>query len=857
MNKRTPTEKKGLVFILIFCIILPYMAFFGSQTEAMAAEYGYCSAQELYVRSGPGTDYENVMVNGQKVVITYGKKIELVSQENGWYYIRTTFRDTKVEGFSIGTYIKTQKEWDALNSGNGSVTPTPTKVPETKEPTITPEPPGFISPKVIFEYPAEITARKIRLRKSASISSDSLGTLKRGTKVTVLNTAVKKNQRWYLVAVNSNGKTKTGYLLSDYVVFDLTSSIKAKTKVSGVTIRKAAGGNKTVKDAQGKTITLGKSNSVKILSEATKNSIKWFQVSFTLNKKTVKGYLRADQIKFDVILSGDSVQEPVPEKPTPTITPIPPQDHGTLVGSNATIQGAKALAVKAEADYSGNAVNNSSGRPVLLCENQEIEVKSGKIVDDITWYYIRFQYEDQEYYGYINASYAIPKKNVELPKPDGKGTGGSKLSFEEKLKQEGFPESYKESLRRLHERYPNWEFEAYQTGLDWEGVLQSESDPGKNLLYNTRGVEWKSLEAGAYDWKTDKFVVYDGTLWVTASKEALAYYMDPRNFLEADSIFQFELLSYKPIYQTENGINNILSNSAMYQASYDFTDGVFKKQSISYAHTFLMAAEYTGVSPFHLASRVKQEIATSSSTLSNSVSGTVAGFEGLYNFFNIGAFHSTSTGGAIANGLNYAKNGGSNTALNQACLIPWNNRFRSILGGAYYIGNNYINLGQNTIYLQKYNVTPTNTFAHQYMSNAEAPYSEGKKVYTAYQGMEDTPIVFSIPIYNNMPKQASPVPKKAYNPNNWLKTLVLNDINNNKLSLTPTFNTSMEQEYNLIVGNAIDQVTVKATAVSTKASIEGNGIMMLEPGDNELIVKVTAENGDIRAYRVNIIRETT
>ena len=82
-------------------------------------------------------------------------------------------------------------------------------------------------------------------------------------------------------------------------------------------------------------------------------------------------------------------------------------------------------------------------------------------------------------------------------------------------------------------------------------------------------------------------------------------------------------------------------------------------------------------------------------------------FLGYYNFYNIGAYNSTAAGGAIANGLKYAKNGSTNATLNSNSLIPWTNRYRAIVGGAYIIGNSYISKGQNTIYLQKFNVTPS------------------------------------------------------------------------------------------------------------------------------------------------------
>ena len=177
-----------------------------------------------------------------------------------------------------------------------------------------------------------------------------------------------------------------------------------------------------------------------------------------------------------------------------------------------------------------------------------------------------------------------------------------------------------------------------------------------------------------------------------------------------------------------------------------------------------------------MASRSKQEIVTSSTSLSSSVSGKVSGYEGLYNFYNIGATHSTAAGGAIINGLKYAQSGtpgkqySSTLSFNDYIMIPWNNSYRSIVGGAAFIGYNYIQRGQNTVYLEKFNVTENSTYSHQYMANVEAAASESAKTAAAYRQLADTPILFSIPVYQNMPATACPAPVDKKNPNNWLKT---------------------------------------------------------------------------------------
>ena len=113
--------------------------------------------------------------------------------------------------------------------------------------------------------------------------------------------------------------------------------------------------------------------------------------------------------------------------------------------------------------------------------------------------------------------------------------------------------------------------------------------------------------------------------------------MDPRNWLDQSAIFMFETLTYKSKYQSLSQVEELLKGTPFYNKTFTYTEDTGRKRTISYAQAFIEAAEYSGVSPYHLVTRVKQEVITSSGSVSNSVSGTVSGYTGYYNFYNIGA----------------------------------------------------------------------------------------------------------------------------------------------------------------------------------------------------------------------------
>ena len=324
-----------------------------------------------------------------------------------------------------------------------------------------------------------------------------------------------------------------------------------------------------------------------------------------------------------------------------------------------------------------------------------------------------------------------------------------------------FPASYKPYLNALNAKYPNWSFVALKTGLDWNTVINMEysDNHGRNLVSSPSYSDAWKCQATSCRKSDGTYIPHDGSSWVGASAEAIAYMMDPRNFLTESQIFQFENLTYYDTVHNKSGVEEILKGRDLHQreVSYLNTSGqTVTMPGVMYSDLIMGAAALSSVSPYHLASRIVQE--TSASLSNRSISGNIPGYVGYYNFFNVGAYAGTDP---VINALIYAK------ATDAATLRPWDNPKKSIEGGALTIGKGYVSQGQNTLYLQKWDVddTANGLYWHQYMGNIIAPSTEQAKMYSAYaaQGMlETTAFSFVIPVFNNMPETACPSPDSSF-----------------------------------------------------------------------------------------------
>ena len=438
--------------------------------------------------------------------------------------------------------------------------------------------------------------------------------------------------------------------------------------------------------------------------------------------------------------------------------------------------------------------------------------------------------------GFISSSYV---EVTEITEPEvQKPTYTEDMDFEQYLDDQGFPESYKDSLREIHALHPNWVFKAQELDIDWNEALKAESQVGTSLVSKNSIASWKSMEKGAYNWNTNSWYGLDGASWVAASEQLVAYYMDPRNFLDDTSIFMFEQLSYDESVHTLEGVQAILSGTFMGD-SFTTPD---TNETYSYAQTFIDAAKETGVSPYHLASRARQEMGVNGSPLGH---GTVPGYEGYFNFFNIQAY-ATSTMTAQQMGAKYASTKNANYCL------PWTNQRKSIIGGSTFIGKSYINRGQDTLYLQKFDMVDGGNgyFSHQYMTNIQAAASEASHMKKAYnEEILSSALVFTIPIYDNMPETACEKPTSTGTNNNFLSSIGVNGYD-----VSPSFN-RYTLSYKVTVPANVRSVVINATKDIPGSLMTGTGAVELKTGSNTFTITVTAPSGATRDYTLVIERE--
>ena len=430
--------------------------------------------------------------------------------------------------------------------------------------------------------------------------------------------------------------------------------------------------------------------------------------------------------------------------------------------------------------------------------------------------------------------------------------GETKDSYKTMLKEKGFPDSYIPYLLEIHARHPNWNFVAEKINLNFDDVVNGESVDGRNLLQRSSVDDgYLSTNSHTYDILNNKFSEYSGEPgWYNASKEATAYYLDPRTYLNEKYIFAFETLEYRD-NQAPSIIESFFSGKTLFDKPYSYynnqtkgSNGLYSDGSTGkYSNDIVNASKSANVSALHVSSRMLQEVGSSGSASSSGNSFTYCGqtYSGYYNFFNIGAY-ATDCATNIQNGLYYAKNQG------------WDTPYKAIVGGAKFLTNNYISINQDTIYYEKFDVSTGNgNYTHQYQQNLTAPISEGGTTYNGYynslKSYLDSAITFVIPIYNNMPNYAVTAPKLG-NPNNYLKDLTIDGKNVSNFNYN-TYN------YNVYLNSDVSSVKINATSIVSTSNVTGTGTIQITSNQQTNKIVVTAANGKKREYSITFNRQAS
>lgn len=447
-------------------------------------------------------------------------------------------------------------------------------------------------------------------------------------------------------------------------------------------------------------------------------------------------------------------------------------------------------------------VYSDEGRIIWLYRPRTVEVLeyTGE------WAKIRWNWYGFTYEGYILQKYLGNAQTVALDQ-----------NYANTLRSKGFPESYIESLTKMHMIHPNWNFEVSNTGISLADAVENEYSPVYKNLISTTNKNQLSTDGSAYS--NGNYVQFEPG-WYAPSKDTLRYYLDPRNFLDDNSVFMFEQLSSNSSV-TEEDVQKILNGTFM-QGTFNYNG-----QDMTYASAFINVGRQYNVNPVHLAARVLQEQGSSGSATAVMSSNDKT----YYNYFNFNATGYTASE-IISNALNYAINHG------------WDNPYKAIEDGAKGIANDYISNNQDTLYYQKFNIVGSSRFWHQYMANIQAPYVESYKSYSSYynSGLVNTSFTFKIPVYTDM-GTATQIAVKSNNNN--LKSLSVSNC-----ELSPNFDSAIT-EYTCSITDDVKTVKVNAEKANDKATVSGNGDITIN-GSQEIKVEVTAEDGSKKEYKVQI-----
>ncbi len=396
-------------------------------------------------------------------------------------------------------------------------------------------------------------------------------------------------------------------------------------------------------------------------------------------------------------------------------------------------------------------------------------------------------------------------------------------TFEEQLKD--FPRSYHDDLIKLHAMFPNWTFRADKLTVTFVQAVALEDKTNIKLI-NGSYASLRSLREGCYDWSTNQWITYEGG-WYGASTELIAYYMDPRNFLNANDIYMYLKQGYDANSQTQAGVQKIIDGSFIAGKVTDKNDSFYDK---TYAEVIMEAGKQSNVNPYILASTIIQEQGTDGATLGK---GTAYNGKTVYNFFHWKATGKTDAD-IIKNGSAYAYNN------------SWFTPSASIIGGAKMYGGNYVSKGQDTYFYKNYNIIPPVNVNHQYAQNAADSYSSAKKLYKMYSEDKETNLTFRIPVYaGELPQKISPYPEKTNNLNNYYFNTIEVE------GLTPSFN-RFKYDYSL----SVNKDTEIYFQLPNGASLSSANTYNLKKGANTVILTVKSQTGFTKNYTINVDAES-
>ncbi len=244
----------------------------------------------------------------------------------------------------------------------------------------------------------------------------------------------------------------------------------------------------------------------------------------------------------------------------------------------------------------------------------------------------------------------------------------------------------------IHKDYLRWEWLETTMPESYRASIQALQQAHPNWTFSFVDVE----------------MTYAKALEKYGSKNA--QYIDPINYLNETNIFAFlDIDTYDPTTWNDAGIKAIWANEK----------GFSKADAVKY---FNAASKSLLMNPYYIACRAALE---SGYGTSKYASGKMAGYEGYYNFYGIQCYDSNPD-----QGMTYAKN------------RNWNSLFKSIVEGANWIKDQYLDEGATTPYFFRFAGFQNKS----YMSDVQAPTKEAAILKRAFSD-PNAKAHFIIPVY--------------------------------------------------------------------------------------------------------------
>ncbi|WP_404455667.1 S-layer homology domain-containing protein [Virgibacillus necropolis] len=213
----------------------------------------------------------------------------------------------------------------------------------------------------------------------------------------------------------------------------------------------------------------------------------------------------------------------------------------------------------------------------------------------------------------------------------------------------------------------------------------------------------------------------DGAGIYRASRDLVAYYLNPNNFSRGTSSYlQFLSLSQSTGLKVQELNEKVLAGKGILEG---------------HADAFIEAGQRYGINEVYLISHALHETGNGTSKLAT---GIKVNGKMTYNMFGVGARDECPN------------TCGAQRAYDEGWFTPR----AAIIGGAKFIGKNYVNAGQDTLYKMRWNpygLQKEGYATHQYATHVSWAVLQTNSIQKIYNLLDTYVLKFDVPTFNDQP----------------------------------------------------------------------------------------------------------